>query len=462
MNFCESVLDLVGDTPLVRLNNIVEPGMATVLAKMETLNPTGSVKDRMAINMVKRAEEEGLLKPGGTLVESTSGNTGLGLAMAAAAKGYRCIFTIPDKMSQEKIDMLKAYGAEVIVTPTELDHHHPDSYVEVAKRVAEQTPNALYTDQYNNMSNPEAHYLTTGPEIWAATDGLIDSFVTGLGTGGTISGAGKYLKEKAKAAGREVRVVGPDPYGSIYHDAFYKGEWEDPGMYRVEGIGHDFMVGTLDFSVIDEVVNVSDRDSFFMARSLARQEGIFAGGSTGTVFHGALQEARNLGPGKIVVAVVCDSGDRYISKAFNDEWMRDMGYFAPPRKLGTVQDILEFKKQQVVLADPNETLQSIINQMATLGISQMPMTVGQGDLRMIEELDILRAVAGGEHSLEDVARDIARPLEGQVEPSQTLDQIQQIFEENNVAIVVDDGRVVGVVNKIDLLEFYTQKTKEAV
>ena len=461
MNFCESVLDLVGDTPLVRLNNIVEPGMATVLAKMETLNPTGSVKDRMAINMVKRAEEEGLLKPGGTLVESTSGNTGLGLAMAAAAKGYRCIFTIPDKMSQEKIDMLKAYGAEVIVTPTELDHHHPDSYVQVAKRIAEQTPNALYTDQYNNMSNPEAHYLTTGPEIWAATDGLIDSFVTGLGTGGTISGAGKYLKEKAKAAGREVRVVGPDPYGSIYHDAFYKGEWEDPGMYRVEGIGHDFMVGTLDFSVIDEVVNVSDRDSFFMARSLARQEGIFAGGSTGTVFHGALQEARNLGPGKIVVAIVCDSGDRYISKTFNDEWMRDMGYFAPPRKLGTVQDILEFKKQQVVLADPNATLQSIITQMATLGISQMPMTVGQGDLRMIEELDILRAVAGGEHSLEDVARDIARPLEGQVEPSQTLDQIQQIFEENNVAIVVEDGHVVGVVNKIDLLEYYAQKTKEA-
>jgi len=461
MNFCESVLDLVGDTPLVRLNNIVEPGMATVLAKMETLNPTGSVKDRMAINMVKRAEEEGLLKPGGTLVESTSGNTGLGLAMTAAAKGYRCIFTIPDKMSQEKIDMLKAYGAEVIVTPTELDHHHPDSYVEVAKRIAAQTPNALYTDQYNNMSNPEAHYLTTGPEIWEATDGLIDSFVTGLGTGGTISGAGKYLKEKAMAAGREVRVVGPDPYGSIYHDAFYKGEWEDPGMYRVEGIGHDFMVGTLDFSVIDEVVNVTDRDSFFMARNLAKHEGIFAGGSTGTVFHGALQEARNLGPGKIVVAVVCDSGDRYISKTFNDEWMRDMGYFAPQRKLGTVQDILEFKKQVVVLADPDDSLQSIISQMATLGISQMPMTIGKGDLRMIEELDILRAVAGGEYSLEDVARDIARPLEGRVEPSQTLDQIQQVFEENNVAIVVEDSHVVGVVNKIDLLEYYAQKNKEA-
>ena len=205
--------------------------------------------------------------------------------MAAAAKGDHCVFTIPDKMSQEKIDMLKAFGAEVIVTATDLDHHHPDNYVEVAKRIASQTPNALYTDQYYNTHNPEAHYLTTGPEIWEATDGMIDSFVAGLGTGGTISGAGKYLKEKAKEVGRTVRVVGPDPHGSIYKEALYKGEWGEPSLYRVEGIGHDFMVGTLDFSVVDEVVNVSDRDSFFMARKLTRQEGIFSGGSTGTVFH---------------------------------------------------------------------------------------------------------------------------------------------------------------------------------
>ena len=220
MNVYESVVDLVGNTPLVKLNNIVTPDMAAVFAKMETLNPTGSVKDRMAINMVKRAEESGQLKPGGTIVESTSGNTGLGLAMAAAAKGYRCIFTIPDKMSQEKIDMLKAYGAEVIVTPTDLDHHHPDNYVEVAKRMAAQIYGALYTDQYYNLNNPEAHYLTTGPEIWEATNGLIDSFVAGVGTGGTISGAGKYLKEMAKNSDRSLRVVAPDPYGSIYKEAF--------------------------------------------------------------------------------------------------------------------------------------------------------------------------------------------------------------------------------------------------
>lgn len=459
MKFYESVVDLVGRTPLVKLRRIVEPGMADVYVKMENLNPTGSVKDRMAVNMVRRAEETGVLRPGGTLVESTSGNTGLGLAMVAAANGYHCICTMPDKMSQEKIDLLKAYGAEVIVTRTDLHHDHPESYVEVAKRIASETPGALYTDQYYNMSNPEAHYLTTGPEIWEDTDGKIDCLVGGIGTGGTISGTGKYLKEKAAEAGRSVRIVCPDPYGSIYHDEFYKGESGEPDIYRVEGIGHDFMVGTLDMSVIDDVVNVTDRDSFIAARRLARQEGILAGGSTGTVIHGALEEARRLGEGKILVAFICDNGDRYLSKVFNDDWMRDMGYLGPAADLGTAQDVLDFKHQQVIFAEPDESIQTVIDRMVSMGISQMPMAVTPTDLRMVEEIDILRALASNEYTPDDSVRQVSKPLEGQLAPEVGLNELQSVFEENNVAVIVRDGTVLGVVNKIDVLEYMTHRTR---
>ncbi|MFQ5491356.1 MAG: pyridoxal-phosphate dependent enzyme, partial [Phycisphaerae bacterium] len=378
MKFYENVLELIGRTPLVRLNRMADDSMATVLVKMEQLNPGGSVKDRMAVHIIRRAEERGLIKPGATLVESTSGNTGMGLAMTAAVRGYRCVFAMPDKMSKEKVCMLKAVGAEVIITRTDLDHDHPDSYVEVAKRIARETPNAFYTDQYYNMDNPEAHYLTTGPEIWEDTDGQIDCLVGGLGTGGTISGAAKYLREKASEAGRSIKVVCPDPYGSIYHDMFHGHEPSPPAIYRVEGIGHDFMVGTLDLSVIDEVRQVEDRDSFLTARRLLREEGIMTGGSSGTAVFGALQVARELGPGKVVVCILPDSADRYLSKCFDDEWMKDMGFLSSEDRLGTVADLVQFKEQVVQLADADETIAHVAQRMRTLGISQMPVPQDEG------------------------------------------------------------------------------------
>ena len=322
MKISPTALEAIGNTPLVKLNKISSDHPAHLFAKLEYLNPSGSVKDRMAWYMVEDAEKRGLLKPGGTIVENSSGNTGSALAMIAAIKGYNCIITMPDKMSDEKQNMMRAYGAEVVVTPTNVPAESPESYYSVARRLAKEIPNAYYPDQYNNPKNIEAHYHTTGPEIWEQTEGQIDLLVCGIGTGGTLSGAGRYLKENKP----EIKIVAVDPEGSVFYDYFKTGELPEPHVYQVEGIGEDYLVKAVDFGIIDEIIQVNDRDSFLMARRLCQEEGLFAGGSSGSALWAARKVAGTLEEPSNIVVVLPDSGDRYLSKIYNDEWMWAKGY----------------------------------------------------------------------------------------------------------------------------------------
>jgi len=322
MEVFPNILAAIGETPLVKLNKLVGPNDATVLVKCEYMNPGGAIKDRMAVHIVNKAEKAGLLKPGGTIVENTSGNTGAALAMVAAVRGYKCIFTMPDKMSQEKIDTLRAFGAEVIVTPTNVPADSPDSYYETAKRIARETPNSFYVNQYHSQDNVEAHYLSTGPEIWKQTGGEIDYLVAGLGTGGTMSGSGKFLKEQKPS----IKNVGVDPEGSVYLSYFKTGELSEPHTYKVEGIGEDMLCAAMDFDVVDDVRQVNDAICFEYTRRLAREEGIFAGGSSGGAVAVALDLAREVGPGKTIVAILPDGGKSYISKFYSDAWMKANGF----------------------------------------------------------------------------------------------------------------------------------------
>lgn len=322
MDIRNNILEAIGETPLVRLNKLVGPDDATVLVKCEFMNPASAIKDRIAVHIIDKAEKAGLLKPGGTIVENTSGNTGAALAMVAAVRGYKCIFTMPDKMSQEKIDTLKAWGAEVVVTPTNVPADSPDSYYETAKRIARETPNSFYVNQYHSPDNIEAHYLSTGPEIWKQTGGKIDCLVAGLGTGGTMSGTGKFLKEKNAS----IRNVGVDPEGSVYAEYFRTGKLPEPHAYKVEGIGEDMLCEAMDFSVLDDVRVVDDQTCFTWARRLAREEGILAGGSSGGAVAIAVELAKAMGKGETIVAILPDGGKSYISKFYSDAWMRENGF----------------------------------------------------------------------------------------------------------------------------------------
>lgn len=448
-----NVLDAIGDTPMVQLNRVVGRHDARVLAKLEFLNPGGSVKDRMALHIIEDAERTGALRPGATIVENTSGNTGVAVAMAAAVKGYRCIFTMPDKMSEEKVRRLRAFGAEVVVTPTAVPAEHPDSYYETAKRIARETPGSFMLNQYHNKKNIEAHANSTGPEIWEQSGGNFDVLVGGLGTGGTMSGTAKFLKEKMPG----LRTVGVDPQGSIYYAQFHTGVPSTPHTYKVEGIGEDMVCGALEMQWLDDILQVTDRECFAMARRLAREEGIFAGGSSGGAVHVAATLARELGRNHTIVVILPDSGAIYLSKFYDDVWMKENGFFEAEPGERSVADLLRRKSHVVFCAAPDESVGDCILKMKREGISQMPVVDGAGSpVGMVHEIDLLDALFEGRAARGDAVERLMTPLQGVITPAASIDALRDILAADNVAVVVQNDRVSGIVTKIDLIDYMTR------
>lgn len=453
MTVYNNILEAVGRTPMVRLNKVVPPGAARVLAKCEYMNPTGSIKDRMAVHILDESERRGLIRPGMTIVENTSGNTGQGVAMWAAVKGYRCVFTMPDKMSLEKVNMLKAFGAEVVITPTDVPGDSPQHYVETAKRLARES-GGFYVNQYHNPLNIDAHERSTGPEIWSDTGGQVDAVVAGAGTGGTVSGIGRYFKKNHP----HVKVVGVDPIGSVHYHYFYTKTMPTPHVYKVEGIGEDILCEAMDYSVVDEFHQTNDKEAFTMARRLVREEGLFCGGSSGCNVHIAVKIAQQLGAGKTVVTVLPDSATRYTTKFLSDQWMKDYGFLGGDRDLGLVEDLLRDRRAPIITAKENESLAAVIGLMKEHGVSQVPIVDGHDrPVSIVHEVDVLHALQDGRATPASLAKAVAQPIGGLIYPKARIEELYRIFETDQVAIVVDAEKIVGVIAQIDVIEFMSRR-----
>jgi cystathionine beta-synthase len=447
---CENILQAIGNTPLVKLQRIARDVPADVYVKCEYMNPAGSMKDRMTLNLISQAEARGEIRAGGTIVEATSGNTGAGLAMIAAVRGYQCIFVMPDKMSQEKIATLRAWGARVVVCPTAVEPEDPRSYYSVARRIADETPNCFYSNQYHNQDNPGGHYLSTGPELWEDTGGQIDVFVAGLGTGGTMGGVGRYLKERKP----EVQLVGVDPIGSLYYDYIKTQRVTKPFTYKVEGIGEDFFPSTFDAKLLDDVVRVDDQECFSMTRDLVRLEGLYCGGSSGAAVSGALKYARKSGKKQNIVVLLPDGAAKYLSKIFNDEWMREHGMLDTGTGLGIVSDILQLKPRgPVITTRADDLVRDVIAKLKDHGISQIPVVRDGKLLGLVTEVALLRYLASGEHSLGSPVADLAESDYATVSPNTGVEAVQNLLGEARIAIVLDGDEIVGVITKIDLIEY---------
>lgn len=458
MAYADSVLDLIGDTPLVKLGPVASGVQATVLVKVEYLNPGGSSKDRIATRIIDAAERDGLLKPGGTIVEPTSGNTGIGLALVAQQRGYRCVFVLPDKVGEDKRNVLTAYGAEIVVTPTNVAPDDPDSYYSVSDRLAREIPGAFKPNQYANLNGPLSHYETTGPEIWRDTAGRLTHFVAGVGTGGTISGVGRYLKEVSEG---RVRIVGADPEGSVY-----SGGGGRP--YLTEGVGEDFWPSAYDPSVVDEVIASSDAESFAMTRRLAREEGLLVGGSSGLAVSVALKAAAGLGPDDVVVVLLPDGGRGYLGKIFNDRWMRSYG-FLEMREEGTVRDVLRARAANpqtgdlpaLVHAHPSDTVRDAIEIMTKYGVSQLPVLTAEPPVVMgevvgaVDERELLDRVFSGEASMTDpLGASSGEPLT-LIGLGESISAARAALTARSALLVTDEGKPVAVITRQDLLSFAT-------